>query len=127
MSSGKNCEAANSDQIIISLFLPFGLRIRISFYSFSAPTYHPAQPLLYPLPSPPFPPHNKIKQNHKSLECSVSGNPSFQKRNYSQRGGKTACPEGMFQQHTIARGSLLPDFFLWSKIYLQAPTSLRSL
>lgn len=86
MSSGKRCEAANSDQIIISLFLPFGPRIRISF-SLSATTYLTAQPLLSSLLSPPLPPKTKIKQNHKTLECSVSGNPSFQRRNCSQRGG----------------------------------------
>lgn len=110
MSSGKNGDAANSDQIIILLFLPFGPRIRISFSSLSPHTYLPAQPLLLPLPSRPLPPQNKIKQNHKTLECSVSGNPSFQGRNHSQGGGDRVSG-GTFQQHPsegLPPSSLLP-------------------
>lgn len=98
MSSGKNGDAANSHPIIVLLFLPFGPRIRISFSSFSPRTYLPARPLLLPLLSRPLPPRNKIKQNHKTLECSVSGNPSFQGRNHSQGGGDSVSG-GMFQQH----------------------------
>lgn len=50
----------------------------------------PAQPLLLPLPSRPLPPQNKIERNHKTLACSVSGNPSFPGRNHSQGGGGRA-------------------------------------
>lgn len=99
VSSGESGGTANSGQIVIPLFLPLGPRRRTSFASVSTPTYVTAQPLLSPpAASHPLPPNNKGQQSHKTLQCSVSGNPSFRRRNHSQR-GQTVCPAAVFQQH----------------------------